>query len=71
MNKDFYTVNEVAEKWELTPRWVRTLCATGKIPGAVQFGRSWAIPKDVNKPIDGRITTGEYKNWRKADKSSE
>lgn len=47
------------------------LYSTGKIAGAVQFGKSWAIPKDVDKPPDGRITTGEYKNWRKTDKSSE
>ena len=71
MNKDFYTVNEIAEKWELTPRWVRMLCSTGKIAGAVQFGKSWAIPKDADKPPDGRVTTGEYKNWRKTEKSSE
>ena len=45
MNKDFYTVHEIAEKWKLTPRWVRMLCSTGKIAGAVQFGKSCAIPK--------------------------
>ncbi len=71
MNKEFYTVNEIAEKWKLTPRWIRMLYSTGKIAGAVQFGKSWAIPKDVDKPPDGRITTCEYKNWRKTDKSSE
>jgi len=40
MNKGFYTVNEVAKKWKLTPRWIRALCAAGKITGAVQFGKS-------------------------------
>ena len=68
MNKDYLTVSETAEKWCLTPRWVRNMCASGKIDGAVQFGRSLAIPKSAEKPPDGRITTGEYQNWRNANK---
>lgn len=44
------------------------MCAEGHIPGAVKFGRSWAIPEDAEKPVDGRVTTGEYKNWRKSAK---
>lgn len=70
MNKDYLTVGEAAEKWGLTPRWVRNMCAAGKIEGTVQFGRSWAIPKDAEKPQDGRITTGEYQNWRSTNKNS-
>lgn len=70
MNRDFYTINEVAEKWELTPRWIRSLCIQGKIPGVVQFGKVWAIPKDAEKPRDGRITTGKYRNWRKKDEDN-
>ena len=46
------------------------MCAAGKIEGTVQFGRSWAIPKDAEKPQDGRITTGEYQNWRSTNKNS-
>ena len=42
---------------EITPRRVQVLCAQGKIPGAVRFGVTWAIPKDAVKPKDGR-----YKN---------
>ena len=37
------------------------------IPGAMKFGRDWAIPRDTPKPKDHRITTGEYKNWRKKE----
>ena len=51
------TAKEAAKKWEITPRRVQVLCAQGKIPGAVRFGVSWAIPKDAVKPKDGR-----YKN---------
>ena len=62
---DYLTIKEIAEKWELTTRRVQKMCADGKIPGASKFGRDWAIPKDAEKPADGRITTGEYVNWRK------
>jgi len=30
-------------------------CAQGKMPGAVRFGVTWAIPKDAVKPKDGRV----------------
>lgn len=64
MVEKYYTIKEAAENWGLTERWVRNLCSRGKVEGAVQFGRAWAIPQDAERPQDGRITTGEYKNWR-------
>ena len=63
--KDYLTIKEVALKWELTTRRVQKMCADNQIPGAIRFGKSWAIPIDVEKPIDKRITTGKYMNWRK------
>lgn len=63
--KDFLTIKEVAQKWELTPRRVQKMCADGEIIGVEKFGKSWAIPLNAIKPTDKRITTGEYKNWRK------
>lgn len=59
------TVNEIAEKWNISPRRVQIMCASGEIQGAVKFGRSWAIPEDIERPNDKRVTTGEYRNWRK------
>lgn len=64
MIEGYITIKEIAEKWDMTPRWVQKLCAGGKIPGAVKFGRDWAIPEGAERPEDGRVTTGEYKNWR-------
>ncbi len=51
---DYITVKEAAEKWGVTTRRVQVLCAQGKIPGAVRFGITWAIPKDAIKPADKR-----------------
>ena len=42
------------------------MCLEGRIEGVTKFGRSWVIPADAVKPTDNRITTGEYKNWRKS-----
>lgn len=63
----YITVREAAEKWKLHVRTVQMMCSEGKIPGIVKFGRAWAIPNDAVPPVDGRVTTGEYKNWRKKE----
>lgn len=55
----FMTVNEAAEKWGISDRRIRVLCAEGKIPGAHQEGRGWKIPIDAEKPSDGRLKSKE------------
>lgn len=55
----YMTVKQAAEKWAVSDRRVRTLCAEGKVPGAFQEGRSWKIPIDAVKPSDGRYKSGE------------
>ena len=65
MINGYKTIQETATEWNITPRQVQNLCASGRIPGADKLGRIWAIPADAIKPPDGRETTGEYKNWRK------
>ena len=62
---EYLTIQEVAEKWGTSTRWVQILCTNNKIEGIRKFGRAWAIPKDAEKPADGRISSGKYKNWRK------
>ena len=66
---EYLTIKEVAEKWDVTPRRIQRMCAAGRIDGARKFGRDWAIPADAKKPKDARVTTGEYKNWRKNQQS--
>jgi len=48
------TVREASEKWGISDRRVRILCAEGKISGAYQQGRAWKIPVNAVKPADGR-----------------
>lgn len=65
MIEGYVTINEMSERWGLKPRTVQIMCAEGKIKGATKFGRSWAIPSDTERPQDGRVISGKYKNWRK------
>ena len=55
----FMTVQQAAEKWDISDRRVRTLCNEGKIPGAYRDGKSWKIPIDAQKPDDGRYKSKE------------
>ena len=55
----YITVKQAAEKWRISDRRIRTLCAEGKIPGACREGRSWKIPADSDKPVDGRYKSKE------------
>jgi Fic family protein len=51
---DYISVKQAAEKWSLSDRRVRLLCEQGKIVDAVKKGRSYIIPADALKPVDGR-----------------
>ncbi len=64
----YITISEAAEKWNLTKRRVQMMCANGQIERVTKFGRAWVIPADVEKPKDGRLTTGAYRNWRNKEK---
>ena len=58
---DYMTLKEASEKWGITPRRINYLCAEGRIPGAVKMATIWLLPKDAEKPIDGRTKQGKEK----------
>ena len=60
---DYMTLKEAAEKWGVTPRRVNYDCAAGRISGAVKMATIWLIPKDAEKPIDGRTKQGKVKKY--------
>ena len=60
---DYMTLKEAAEKWGVTPRRVNYYCATGRISGAVKMATIWLIPKDAEKPIDGRTKQGKAEKY--------
>ena len=58
----------ITEKWGITPRTAQMLCSAGKIDGVTRFGKAWAIPINAVKPVDNRITSRKYRDWRKKAK---
>jgi len=52
---EFISVKDASEKWGVSERRIQKLCEEGRIPGVFRFGRSWALPKDAEKPADARL----------------
>ena len=55
---EYMTLKEAGEKWGVTPSRVNYYCAAGRIPGAVKMATIWLIPKNAEKPVDGRTKQG-------------
>lgn len=55
----YITVKQAAEKWGISERRIRVLCAQGKINGVYQEERGWKIPANALKPADGRYKSKE------------
>lgn len=51
---EFITASEASKLWNISQRRVQILCSEGRIPGVFKLGEAWAIPKDVEKPLDKR-----------------
>lgn len=51
------TTKKAAELWGISDRRIRLLCASGKIDGAELIGKTWYLPDNATKPVDGRIKT--------------
>ncbi len=55
----YIAVKQATERWGISDRRVRVLCAEGRIEGVIKKGRSYLIPEDALKPIDGRSLRGK------------
>ena len=53
------SVQETAERWEVSERLVRRLCVEGRIPEAVIEEGSWMIPSNAQKPERKKIEKRE------------
>ena len=51
---DWMTAKEAGELWGITTRRVQVLCDNGQIDGVTRLGKIWVIPKNAQKPMDGR-----------------
>lgn len=52
---DYISVKAASKKWGISERRIQKLCEGNRINGTEKFGRAWMIPKDAEKPVDGRI----------------
>lgn len=59
---NYIKVSQAAEKWGISTRRVRLLCAQGKIEGAIQKGKLYYIPETTMKPIDSRRAKNSLMN---------
>ena len=62
MDLDWISPFQASEKWGITERQVQSLCKQGKIDGVIKWNRSWLIPKDTPRPIDGRTKIAKSQN---------
>ena len=63
----YLSISQTAEKWGISSRRIRILCAEGRIPGAFKMGAYWSIPEAAEKPFDERIKTGKYIKAKSGD----
>ena len=50
------SVQQTADKWGVSVRWVNQYILEGRIPGCERFGHAWAVPENAIKPK--RLTPG-------------
>lgn len=58
---EYIAVKEAAQKWGISIRRVQYLCKHNMIPNTVHFGKAWSIPKESEKPMDGRCKAQKEK----------
>lgn len=46
----YFSVAEMAKKWNMSERSVRNYCAQGRVAGAFLAGKTWNIPENAEKP---------------------
>ena len=61
---DILTIKEASSMWGISIRRITVLCNEGRIAGAQKVAGVWLLPKNAERPIDARVKTGKYKDWR-------
>lgn len=64
---EYLTVTQAAEKWGISSRRVRLLCANGEIDGVIRKGKLYLLPAGTEKPLDKRKLPNKRKQGKFAD----
>ena len=54
MGLEYMSTKDAAQLWRISQRRVAVLCVENRIPNVEMIGNMWLIPKDAEKPVDGR-----------------
>lgn len=64
---DYISLTEFAERSGVDASGLRRKLAAGEMDG-IKISRSWFVPASTPDAADGRVKSGNYRNWRrKAD----
>jgi len=63
VHNGLYDTKRGRRKMGRDTRRVNYYCAAGRIPGAVKMAGVWLIPKNAEKPIDGRTKQGKEEKY--------
>jgi hypothetical protein len=66
VNMEYLTAKEIGELWGVSERRVQYLCENGQLKDVERLGKTWAIPRETPKPVDGR--TKDARNKKSTDK---
>ena len=66
------TIKAASSMWGISGRRITVLCNQGRIVGAEKIAGVWLLPENAEKPVDARIKSGKYTDWRnKSNMSSD
>ena len=51
---EYMSCPQAAKKWSISERRIQKLCEENRIDGVVRLSRVWLIPRNAEKPFDGR-----------------
>lgn len=54
MKMEYMSAKEASQKWNISQRRAARLCSENRVVDAERVGNMWLIPKNSEKPIDGR-----------------
>lgn len=54
------TINQAADRWNISNTRIAKLCRENRIDGARKENGVWLIPETAQRPADGRIKSGAY-----------
>lgn len=57
---NYMTTKEAAKQWSISERMVVYHCAAGRVCGAQKMGNTWLLPREAEKPADGRRKGEKY-----------